>query len=113
MNVDELTVGEVKQLCALVEGKKTKKVKNHSIEVGKAYFIRTVTMHYTGRVKAVTASDIVLEDAAWVADSGRFSDALTKGTLSEIEPFPGTVVVGRGGFVDAAPWDHELPRKQK
>lgn len=112
MNLDLMTVGEVKQLCALVDGKR-KPVKSHSIEVGKSYFIRTVTMHYTGRVVAVTASDIVLEDAAWIADSGRFYDALTKGSLNEVEPFPGKVVVGRGGFVDAAPWDHELPRKQK
>lgn len=114
MNLDDLTIKQARELQHLLNGKGApKKPKTHSLEVGKAYFIRTVTMHYTGRIIAVTATDIVLEDAAWIADSGRFSDALTKGTLNEIEPFPGKVVVGRGGFIDAAPWEHDLPRKQK
>ena len=82
--------------------------------VGKTYLIRTVTMIQTGRLVAVYDKELVLEDAAWVADTGRFYDALSKGTLNEVEPFPdGPVIVGRGAISDAAIWSHPLPRKQK
>jgi hypothetical protein len=113
MDLNSLTVGQVKELCALVEGKPRKPVKSHSIVVGQAYFIRTVTMHYTGRVRAVTASDVVLEDAAWIADSGRYHTALETGALSEVEPIPDHVIVGRGAIVDCVPWKHPLPRAVK
>jgi hypothetical protein len=81
--------------------------------VGEDYLIRTVTMIYTGRLVALTPTDFVLEDAAWIADTGRFSDALAKGSLSEVEPYPGRVVVSRASYVDAAVWKHPLPREQK
>lgn len=87
--------------------------KSHSFEVGKAYLIRTVTMHYTGRVVAVTDSDVLLEDAAWIADTGRFADSLQSGELSEIEPYPKRVAVCRGAMVDFCEWLHSLPRGQK
>lgn len=87
--------------------------KSHSFEVGKAYMIRTVTMHYTGRVVAVTDSDVVLEDAAWIADTGRFADSLASGELAEVEPYPGRVAICRGAMVDFAEWCHKLPRTQK
>src|SRR5574341_1053677 len=61
----------------------------------------TVTMYYTGKLRQVTAQELVLTDAAWIADTGRFSEALRTGTLSEVEPFPeGQVVIGRGAIVD-------------
>ena len=81
--------------------------------VGMKVFLRTVTMHYTGHVMAVTPDTILLADAAWIADSGRFHDALATGTLNEVEPFPNTVCVGRGALVDITRWDHDLPRVQK
>lgn len=87
--------------------------KSHSFEVGKSYLIRTVTMHYTGRVVAVTDSDVVLEDAAWIADTGRYSDSLRTGELAEVEPYPGRVAVCRGGLIDFCEWSHSLPRSQK
>lgn len=70
-------------------------------------------MFYTGKVEVVTASDIKLVDAAWIADTGRYFDALEKGTLNEVEPIPGWVVIPRGCIVDIAPWKHTLPKAQK
>jgi hypothetical protein len=87
--------------------------KSHSFEIGKAYLIRTVTMHYTGRVVVVTDSDVMLDDAAWIADTGRFSDSLSSGELSEVEPYPGRVAVCRGAIVDFSEWSHDLPRVQR
>lgn len=78
-------------------------------------FIRTVTHYFTGKVKKVTKSWIVLSSAAWIADTGRFADAFRDGTLSEVEPYPVAtlVFVGRSSIVDVAIWPHPLPRTQK
>lgn len=82
--------------------------------VGENYFIRTVTFHYTGKLTAVFDQEIVLENAAWIADDGRFADALKKGTFNEVEPYPvGEVVIGRGAIVDATPVSFPLPTVQK
>lgn len=112
IDIDKLTVGEVKQIARL-SGCAVKKGKGHSFEIGKAYFIRTVTHYYTGRIVAVTASDLVLDDAAWVADSGRFHETLRDGKVSEVEPMPDGTIIGRGAIVDAAPWVHALPKVAK
>jgi len=80
--------------------------------VGKAYFIRTVTNYFTGRLILVTPQELVLEDAAWIADTGRFADAIAKGQLNEVEPYPSRVIIGRGSVVDACEWDAALPRAQ-
>ena len=82
-------------------------------EIGKTYFIRTVTMNLTGVLIGVYEHELELEDAAWIADSGRFADALKTGKFSEVEPFPGRVVVGRGALVDATIVDFAAPRDQK
>ena len=101
---------ELKELLEIVAGRM---FCSHSFEIGKAYLIRTVTLHYTGRVRTVTDSDVVLDDAAWIADTGRFSDSLQSGELSEIEPYPKSVAVCRNAIVDFCEWNHSLPREQK
>lgn len=81
--------------------------------IGRAYLIRTVTMMLTGRLVYLDDKELILEDAAWIADSGRFSEALTTGKLSEVEPFPYEVIIGRGSLIDACFWDFKLPREVK
>ncbi len=84
------------------------------LRVGNAVFIRTVTMHHTGRIAALDGDMIVLAEAAWVADSGRFSEALRTGALSEVEvPPDGIVCIGRGAVVDVYNWKHALPNATK
>jgi hypothetical protein len=87
----------------------------HPFMVGENYFIRTVTFHYTGRLKAVYDKEIVLETAAWIAVDGRFTEAVSKGDYSEVEPYPDDreVIIGRGSIVDANIITHPLPRVQK
>jgi len=80
--------------------------------IGEAVFIRTVTMYHTGKVVAVSDTFVTLSDAAWVADTGRFSDALKTGKLSEVEPVEGLVRVSLGAVVDIFEWNHDLPREQ-
>ena len=70
--------------------------------LGKIYLIRTVTMIDTGILVAVTDKELVLEEAAWIADTGRFSDAIAKAEFSEVEPFPsGRVILNRSCVIDA------------
>lgn len=83
------------------------------LKVGQAYLIRTVTLHYTGRITAISESEVELEDAAWIADTGVFSTCLKTGELGEVEPFVGKVLVSRAAMVDATCWPHALPRTQK
>ena len=71
-------------------------------EIGGIYLIRTVTMIDLGRVIAANDKWIVLEDAAWIASTGRFADALKKCEFNETEPFPdGRVIIGAGSIIDA------------
>lgn len=76
---------------------------------GESIFLRSVTYHYVGRVSRVTRSWVYLDDASWVADSGRFGAALANGTIAEAERMPGTVRVARGAIVDVSEWRHPLP----
>lgn len=82
-------------------------------QIGKAYFIRTVTYFATGKVKAVVGQFLVLEDAAWVADTGRFSDAIAKGVVDEVEPVSVPMYVNMNSITDAFDWNGSLPREQK
>lgn len=81
--------------------------------VGDAVLIRTVTMIQVGRVAAIGADFITLDDASWVADTARFSETLEHGTLNEVERCPSWCMVGRGAVVDVFPWDHDLPQATK
>jgi len=86
---------------------------DNPIAVGSAVIIRTVTTYFTGRIAEISAEMIVLTEAAWIADTGRWSVALSTGALNEVEPFPGPVAVFRGAIVDVTMWSHELPRTAK
>jgi hypothetical protein len=82
-------------------------------EIGEKYLIRTVTMYLTGIVRDINEKELLLSNAAWIADTGRFHDALKNGTFSEIEPFIDDVIVNRESIVDATKWRFELPLTQK
>ena len=77
----------------------------------KKYFIRTVTMHLVGKLKFVSDKELVLSSASWVADSGKFHNALKNGKLEEVEPFVNDVIVNRASIIDATVWDHDLPKE--
>jgi hypothetical protein len=76
---------------------------------GDTLIIRTVTMNLTGKVVDTSPTWIVLDDAAWIADSGRWSKAIQTGELNEIEPMGDGVRVARAAIVDVTPWRHGLP----
>lgn len=78
--------------------------------VGTKYFIRSVTMHYVGECAAVYPDSVVMRGCSWVADDGRFHEAIQNGTLAEVEPYGEREVgVSRGAISDWVVWDHDLP----
>lgn len=82
--------------------------KNGPWDIGKKYFIRTVTMHLHGLLIDVTEKELVLTQAAWIADSGRFWNFITRRSKpNEVEPFDknAVVIVGRGALIDAVQLD--------
>ena len=114
IDIDSLTFKEVRELAKAAGccPPKTEKVPL-PFGIGDAILIRTVTMIQLGRVRAIGRDFFVLEDAGWVADTGRFSVMLETGALGEFERCPSWVLVGRGAVVDAFPWPHKLPEKTK
>jgi hypothetical protein len=84
-----------------------------AFEIGKSYFIRTVTYHLVGKVtKYAQGGFLMLSDASWIADSGRFTQAIKDGKLNEVEPV-GDAIVNLAAITDAFPWLHALPAAQK
>lgn len=81
-------------------------------EIGKAYFIRTVTYHVVGKVEEIKGVFLVLSEASWVADSGRFSKAIAEGELSEVE-YVGDMIVNTSSIADACIWKHKLLKVTK
>jgi hypothetical protein len=115
MDIESLTLREFRGIAQMFAGSAPAGAAGPGPwEIGADYIIRTVTMTVTGRLVAVHAQELVLEDAAWIADSGRWADALRTGEFAEVEPFPeGCVIVGRGAVVDACRLSTPLPRVQQ
>lgn len=80
--------------------------------VGGKFYFRTVTYHLTGEVKKIVGRFAYLKNAAWIADSGRFNEAIKNGTLNEIEPV-GDAFVNLDTVTDFFPWTHKLPNTVK
>jgi len=98
MNIDDLTLGEIKKLQGMFSNTSS----DHPFEIGKNYLIRTVTMIISGTLKWVGEKEIQMDNAAWIADTGRFHDALKdQSKFNEVEPFPNPVIIGRGSIIDA------------
>jgi len=91
---------------------KIKEIENYDDMIGQKYFFRTVTYHLVGKVTKRIGSFLKLEQSSWVADSGRFMQAIKDGTLNEVEPV-GIAYVNMESVTDMFPWNHPLPTKQQ
>ena len=88
------------------------KIPNYGFfEIGKWYFIRTVTHHQVGELVGFDrdGKELIFKNASWVADDGRFGDMWKKGTFAEYEPFPPglPILVNRESIIDAGEWTHQ------
>lgn len=107
---DNLTLGEIKELMSIFN-KPTAEQKEF-MKVGEKYFIRTVTLYYVGKLKDMSSNELMLEEASWIPDTGRFYDCLRDGKFNEVEPFINDVCVPRGSIIDWTVWSHKLPKDQ-
>lgn len=116
VNTEDLTVKEVREIAALVNGVSGQLPCVISPwVVGKKYLIRTVTMIFTGSLVQATPNELVITDAAWIAETCRWADTVREGVFNEVEPFPDKahVIISRGSIIDAVMVDWALPRDQK
>ena len=113
MNIEELTIGEARQLAALFQAPKTECT--DFWVPGKDYFLRTVTHHFTGKYVGFNGYELVFTSVAWIPDDGRFAAAMKSGDFSEVEPFPDgqSVAIGRASLIDATQISFGLPRSQR
>ena len=65
-----------------------------------------MTYHCTGRCVKLIGKFMQLEDAAWIADSGRFMQFIKNGDVDEVEPVE-TIFVNMDSIVDIFPWKHK------
>ena len=92
-----------------------KRLKEQLLQGGVNVFIRAIPFHYVGLLVDMDDEDIELAHASWVADSGRFADALATGSFEELEPYPGDgqILLRRELCAEISIWPHKLPREQR
>ena len=89
-----------------------KEINSYEDLIGEKWFFRTVTYHMVGKVKKMVGKFACLTEASWIADSGRFMNAIKDGTLDEVEPV-GDAFINLDTVVDFFPWKHSLDLEQK
>ena len=107
-------------LLALIKAMTSEKTDSFSSDyvspfrIGKAYFIRTATMNWTGRIVSIEGHFATLSDAAWIADCGRYNEAvLSDKNFSEIEPVKQNAILNLDSVIDAVEITFDLPRSVK
>ena len=118
INISDLTIGQARELAVIFgsgDTSSTNPVGPFQPLMGKNVMVRTVTMILVGHLEAVYPGELVLIDAAWIPDTGRYKQFISEGVFDECEPYPDgqLVIVGRGALVDLTEWNHPLPREQK
>jgi hypothetical protein len=84
-----------------------------SLKIGGCYLVQTTHKIYTGRVEAVSFTDVVLAEAALVRYDGPLHRLLQRGEPRSVDPFPNKVIISTAVIYHAIPWDHPLPREPK
>lgn len=102
MNFADLT----KSLVSAFTTARAEKLEEDALaaQVGKLVCIRTVTMVNTGRLVAILPDAYVLENALWIANTGKWATFCKDCVATEIEPFPaGPTYVFKAGIIDVIP----------
>lgn len=109
MDIDNLTLRQIREIKRLIGSDNSPE----PFKIGKSYLFRLVTHYWIGRIEAIYATEIEIADAAWIPDTGRFSESIKNGSVEEAEPIADHVVIGRGAIVDCCAWTHPIPNKVK
>lgn len=59
---------------------------DHPYQIGSNVYVRTVTFHHVGTLIRVTDKELVLTNASWIPDSGRWMQCMQTGEMAEVEP---------------------------
>lgn len=118
VDLNKLSFAELQvKLKEMKQQKKTVVSKESGWEIGDNYLIRTVTHIQVGKLIDINDKEIILSNASWVADTGRWSQMLNKGLEnvdnSEIEPFIDDIIINRGALIEATKYRHSLPKEVK
>jgi hypothetical protein len=102
VNIDSMTFGELKQIAALFGAAQPATCRCPMLAIGKAYLIQTATGFWmTGRVKADNEDHYVLGKAAWIADTGRFHQAVKLSEFNEVELLAADLILTKQAVVMA------------
>jgi len=117
MNIENMTIKEAREIANMFarSSQPAQPSQTESAwEIGEKYFLRTVTLYYTGVLVSVTDKEIILKEAAWIADTGRFTEAMKTGEFNEVEVYPADtkVILNRSSMIDANKIT-SIPTKQK
>ena len=95
-------------------GIEAKEVSSYEDLVGLKVFFRTITYHAVGKVKKVVGRFVQLENASWIADTGRFMNFIRDGVQenTEVEPV-GEMFLNMDTVVDFFIIKWDLPKEQK
>ena len=92
------------RVIAMLEMAKSKETVKTGYEqyMDKNVFIRTVTHHYSGHVTSVDGLSLTMDQAAWIADDGRYFEDLFKDPdrFNEDEPYLNPVSISLYAILD-------------
>ncbi len=77
-------------------------------EVGTRVFIRTVAYYYLGEVTEVSEDSVMLKDAYWIPNTGKFGNFLMEGKPELKEKYPMPVTLNSRLFTDWVVWPHDI-----
>lgn len=110
MEIENLTLKQLREINSLTTKQSSIK---HPFKIGEKYFIRTATFFQLGRLKEICGKWLILEDAAWIADTGRFHEFLKDGKCNEYEAFVDNVFIPIDSVIDITIWSHSLFKGNK
>lgn len=83
------------------------------LQVGRGYLFRTATDYWSGILIDQTATELLIDRAAWISETGRLSQALRNNSFEEVEPVPGPFPLERQGLMASIPLTGDPPTEQK
>jgi hypothetical protein len=83
------------------------------VAVGQMVYVETLTKYYVGRVLECEPTELVLDEAAWIDDTGRLNTFLERGTADglSVEPYPDPVRIPAHMITVVTTWNHKPFRK--
>ena len=97
IDLESMTLGDIRKFAAslapfLTGGAIAAAPEPYPIPLGTLVTVETILPHYVGTLDLVTPTTIVLSRAAWVSDTGRWSEfAKDTKEAKEVEPLPESV----------------------